>query len=335
MKFLQKNSYLKKYANVKKGLVFLLILSLTLLFASCGQSTGGSEEGENDASCEDYYLFNDDMGRRIVLHSKPQKVAVLFSSYADIWVSAGGSVDVTVGEAVERGFAKEGVVLVDEGAGKTINTELLIAAKPDFVICSADIEAQVEVAELLNENGIPAACFRVDEFADYMDMLKICTDITGDTHAYKTNGTDVEAQISELLERVTKKEDEKTILFIRAGSSASATKAKTAKDNFVCVMLKELETVNIAEEVPLLLDGLSIEEILVKNPDYIFISTMGNEEAAIANMMSVFSGKEWQALDAVKNEQYTFLPKDLFQYKPNARWAEAYEYLVDILYDEE
>lgn len=33
------------------------------------------------------------------------------------------------------------------------------------------------------------------------------------------------------------------------------------------------------------------------------------------------------------NEQkYYYLPKDLFQYKPNAKWYDAYLYLAELLY---
>ena len=97
-------------------------------------------------------------------------------------------------------------------------------------------------------------------------------------------------------------------------------------------MLKELGTDNIAEKAPLLLDGLSFEEVLTNQPDYVFISTMGNEEAARAYMDSVLAEETWQSLDAVREGRVAYLPKDLFQYKPNARWAEAYRYLADLLY---
>lgn len=129
--------------------------------------------------------------------------------------------------------------------------------------------------------------------------------------------------------------EQKRILFIRAGSKYSATKAKTAENNFVCVMLKELGTYNIAENAPVLLDGLSQEEILMENPDYIFISTMGKEEAARAYMDSVLQEEAWQHLDAVKEGRYAYLPKELFQFKPNKRWGEAYRYLADLLYPKE
>ena len=120
-------------------------------------------------------------------------------------------------------------------------------------------------------------------------------------------------------------------MFIRAGSKYSATKAKTAEDNFVCVMLKELGTYNIAENAPILLDGLSLEEIIEKDPYFIFISTMGDEEAAKSYMNGVLSESTWRELSAVREGRYTYLEKDLFQYKPNSRWAEAYRKLFEML----
>ena len=59
-----------------------------------------------------------------------------------------------------------------------------------------------------------------------------------------------------------------------------------------------------------------------------------DEAAAKAYMESVFAGSAWQTLEAVAQKNYVFLPKDLFQYKPNAAWDQAYAYLAEILYPE-
>ena len=37
-------------------------------------------------------------------------------------------------------------------------------------------------------------------------------------------------------------------------------------------------------------------------------------------------------LTAIREKRYTILPKELFHFKPNARWDEAYRYLYDLLY---
>ena len=279
-----------------------------------------------------YYSFTDAAGVSIVLESKPQRVGVLFSSYAEAYCEAGGQIYVTVGESVERGIADSDVLLVDSGAGKTIDTEALISFEPDFVICSADIKAQADAAALLNSAGIPAAQFHVESFDDYLNMLKILTDITGDSAAYQNNGLDVKKNIDRILSEAESYDNTQRVLFIRSGSGYSSAKAKRGDDHFACRMLSELGAYNIADDAPVLLDGLSIEHILEQNPDYIFIATMGDESAARAYMDSVLAQRAWQQLDAVKEGRYTYLPKDLFQFKPNSRWDEAYQYLKDVLY---
>ena len=299
----------------------LLLITLLPMLLSCVKSPDINAE---DALC----TFTDDRMRTVSVKESPQRVAVLFSSFADVWQSAGGTVSVTVGESVERGFASADAILVDRGAGKTVNTELLLASKPDLVICSADIEAQVKCAELLERHGIAVACFRVESFSDYLRVLDVCTQITGRRDCYQKNGLDVKARIDDMLSEVRKSEKHREILFVRA--SATSVKAKSSRDHFASAMLSELGAHNVADDTPLLIDGLGGETILQKNPSHVFVSIMGNEESA---RQALFSNTVLSSLDAVKNGRCHILPKELFQYKPNARWDEAYRYLIGILYE--
>ena len=273
------------------------------------------------------HTFTDSAGHTVTV-SEPQRVAVLFSSLADIWVSAGGTVAITVGETVERGIVEADTVLVDAGAGKTIDREALIAANPDLVITSADIEAQRECAAFLRENGIPVAEFRMESFADYLTVLRICTDITGRPDLFEELGAKQQARIDALLAK--KPLSGNRILFIRAGSSARSVKAKGSADHFAAAMLSELGAVNIADAAPLLLDGLAMEVILAEDPDYIFFTAMGDEDASRAYVTQMLQNAEWQTLTAVQEEKWSYLPKELFHYKPCGAWADAYEYLAEL-----
>ena len=302
--------------------VFLAFLAVFLL------SCAGEEPREGGIA------FTDDAGYAVTLEGEPGCTAALTSSFAEIWRLAGGETDVTVGESVERGFADAGAVLVDDGAGKSINTELLLAAEPDFVILSADIPAQVQTAEILRSAGIPAALFRVESFGDYLRVLKILTEITGDAEAYRRNGEEIQSEIESVFADLPDSDAEKPkILFIRAGSGAKSTKAKTAREHFACVMLDELGTFNIADAAPVLLDGLSEEEILLADPEILFLTPMGDEEAARANMDALLQTPVYRSIRAVREGRVYWLPKELFQYKPNAKWADAYRMLAEIVYE--
>jgi iron complex transport system substrate-binding protein len=269
------------------------------------------------------------------LSEKPETVAVLFSSLAEIWMLAGGEVDVTVGETVERGFASADAILVDGGAGKSIDTERLLAAAPDLVIGSADIPAQVEACRQMARAGIPTALFRLDTLEDYLFVLKLCTELTGVPDAYETYGLAVEKEAQQVLASVKEWEGEpKTILFVRSGSTDSSTKAKRAPENFVCVMLQQLGVHNIPDDAPIVLDGLSLEHVMARDPDFIFFATMGDEAAAKAHIENLLAQEGWRELTAVREGNWVFLPRDLFHFKPNARWAQAYGYLAKLLYPE-
>ena len=316
---------------MKQILGFILLSAVLLSLVGC------SIENEGGA----FYTFTDALDREVRLSEPPRRVAVLFSSYAEIWQITGGEVLITVADSVERGFADSDAVIVDGGAGHTaLDTELLLASSPDFVIATADYPVQVEACELLSRSGIPTALFRVETFDDYLAVLKVFTDILGTEEKYIEYGTQIKAEIDAYLDTVSNylgnnPEKREKMLFIRAGSSSRSTKAKKAKDHFACAMLEELGLSNIADAAPILLDGLSPEEIVTANPSRIFVSMMGESEEAVRNnVTSIFASEAYSTLDAVRSGCIEFLPKHLFHYKPNHRWAEAYRYLIEILYPE-
>ena len=96
-------------------------------------------------------------------------------------------------------------------------------------------------------------------------------------------------------------------------------------------MLTELGCENIADASSQLSESLNMEYILTEDPDAIFFSLMGDADAALANVNDLLSQPAWQQLRAVREGNVHILPKELFHFKPNARWAEAYAYLIDAL----
>ena len=323
----------------RNRIVPLLAATLAAALAVCTVLTGCTlRQGMHTAAenaAEPYITFTDDAGREISLAQAPQRTAVLFSSYAEIWTLAGGDIAVTVGETAERGIVPADTPLVDSGAGKTVNTELLLSLEPDFVICSQDIAAQAECASLLYDAGIAAAAFSVESFDDYLSLLDLFCTITGNRDAYDVFGTEQKEQIDALLTRAEAQPVTPRILFIRAATGAKSTKAKCADDHFAAAMLDALGCENIADAAPVLIDGLSIEAILTENPDAIFISAMGDEDAVRTYMDGVLAEETWQTLDAEQSGRVDYLDKALFQYKPNARWYDAYLTLYRLVYGNE
>ena len=88
------------------GKILALSLLPCLFLSSCGlHGDIGTMESFTDTSAKDDnsesavlypYTFEDSSGNSITLSGKPERVAVLFSSFADIWRLSGGECYVTV-----------------------------------------------------------------------------------------------------------------------------------------------------------------------------------------------------------------------------------------------
>ena len=307
------------------------ILSAVLLVSLLSALLFGCIEEQTE---QVWFSFTDDTGACVALDSPPRTVAVLFSSYAELWSLCGGEVAVTVGESVERGLVPHDTLLVDNGAGKQISEEALLAAAPDLVLVSADVPAQVSIAARMREVGIAAACLRVESFSDYARIMRLFCDILGNNEGYDAYVTPLVQRIA-VLKNEAKEKDSPRTLFLRTGSSASSLKPKRGSDHFAARMLSELGAENLADTLPDGADTLSMEEILRYDPEVIFVATMGNAQRAESFLRTYMEqDAAWQSLTAVKNERVVFLPKELFQYKPNQRYGDAYEFLWEELYGE-
>lgn len=278
---------------------------------------------------EDTFSFTDDLGREVTV-GEPERVAALIGSFTDIWLLSGGTVAAAANDSWESLNLPLGEDVVNLGSIQEPDIEKLIASQPDFVLASANTDADLEMEEILKQAGIPAAYFAVSSFEEYLHMLDICTQITGRRDLYEENGLKVQEQIERTRERIDGSAPK--VLFLRA--SSSSVKAKGSEGNVCGEMLSDLGCVNIADSDKSLLEDLSMEAIIAADPDYIFVTFQGNnQEAAMQNVEEMLlSNPAWASLRAVKEGNYHLLDKRLYNLKPNAKWGQAYEGLADILY---
>ena len=276
-------------------------------------------------------MFYDDRGVEIAV-SEAERVVCLYGSYAEAWIQAGGMpAGVTDYAVSERGLALTDDVQII-GTTKEPNLELVLALEPDLVIFSLDISQQLSAAEVLESAGVACAGFRVDAWQDYARMMGVFTGLTGRNDLYEELIPPMQAQIESIIADAAEN-DAPSVLLLRAFSSG--VKAKAA-DNLAGIMLKDLGCANIAEGNDAILEELSLEAIIAADPDYVFISVMGGDEAAAMAAVDAQLGSNpaWQAMSAVMNGEVHVLPRELFHYKPNSRWGESYAYLEAILYGE-
>lgn len=306
-----------------------------VLFTFCGCSVKSSDIVSSDLDAQ--IIFTDALNREIHIEKSPERVAALIGSFADVWQLSGGSVCAAAEDAWDD-FGLELGDAVNIGGAHSPSVESLLSADPDFVIASASTASNVEMKETLENAGITVAYFDVDCFEDYLSMLDICTDITGRKDLYEQNGTELQAQIDAIKEECLQAklpENERKILLLRA--SSGFVKAKGSEGTILGEMLADLGCINIADSDEALLENLSVESVIREEPYRIFVVTMGDDtETAIDNLTRMMDeNPAWGSLEAVSENRLHIMDRKLFNIKPNAKWAEAYEQLSAILLEKD
>ena len=274
--------------------------------------------------------ITDSNGSQITLDTSAPRVVAAYGSFAEAWLLAGGELCGVTQDALEQrdlGLPEDIAVV---GTVKEPNAEEIIALEPDLVLLASDITAQADIRDVLENAGLACAFFQVDTFADYAFMMEQLCAVTGREDLYEENVTQVGQQIEEAQAKAALSSTRPNVLLIRAFSTG--IKAKT-DDELAGAILKDLGAHNIADDHPSMLEDLSLEEVIAADPDYIFVTTMGDEQKALDYLNGLIQqNPAWSELSAVKEDRYIVLPKDLFHYKPNNRWGESYQYLGEILY---
>ena len=329
---------------------FLALLLSAFILASCSnpsvQTSSGTESsspetssvasGPNGSESQSEHngpvTFTDALGRTVEV-SSPERVAVCTGSFAEVWSIAGGELYAVTQDAYEQPRLTLDDGVVDLGSNKSPNLEVILENDIDFVVLSANMDGQLDMQQTLEQAGITCAYFEVEMFDDYLNMLKVFTDITGNPESYEKYGSGMQEEINSIIAECQGRGNP-TVLLIRAYSSGANARNS---NNTTGATLKDLGCINIADSNSEILESLSMEKILEADPDFIFVVTMGSSEQDALDLFkqNFESNPAWSSLTAVKEGRFHVLQKELYHLKPNSQWAESYRILADLLYGEE
>ena len=317
----------------KRNLIFMFLLTFVFVFVCSLTGCSDNQKAQQTTSDENGYTFTDAIGQEITVNN-PQRVVSLMGSFSEIWLLAGGA-DTLVGTSHDTVDNRD-LGLPDDiaivGTYQNPNIEEILALNPDLVLLSSETtrtDSHVALKDALNGAGITAAYFSVTHFEDYLNMLKICSDITGNPEAYQTNGVAVQERISKIIADNKLETAPSVLLMVTYSGGIRAQSSDTMTGR----ILSDLGCSNILDDYPSMLQDFSVEKIIEVDPDYIFVIPMGNDDALAQKNLkeNVESNPAWNSLTAVVNDRYILLPKDKFLYKPNALWDESYAYLAALL----
>jgi iron complex transport system substrate-binding protein len=300
------------------------------LLAGCSQPSQGSADAAGGASGSDGAATGSGASGSGDAQAYDASVVVALSrSVADMWLCAGG----TLAGATDDAISDLG--LSDATSVGTIfkpSKEAIVGLGPTLVLLSEDVAVQKQLADELRAAGVGVIDETIDSFEDYESAERTLCDITGRDDLYDENVTQVAAHVEQVRASVQAGDasrEDRTYLALRV----SATKNKALKrDNFACEIFDDMALANVADDDSAL-DELSLEAIVDADPSYVFVITQGDEGQAEQAYQDAFASQAvWQDLTAAREGRVHRMPTDLFHYKPNERWGEAYDYAYQLVY---
>lgn len=343
-------------SNILK--IMLTVLMMTVIFAGCSKEADKKTEqpiegntpveevqnegdAEKEAAVSEYgviinkedVLFTDKSGEEVTIKKNPQRVVVLHNSLLEIWDQAGGTVVGRVEESEDKIVenAKSAEVV---GVMGSPSLEKILALQPDLVIASNSYTAQREMIPTLKQNNIQVIDLDNDLLEDYYKTVRLFTAITEREDLYENHVNDIQKKVDEIVSKAPNDKDYKAVIIFATAKNITVRDS----NSMVGEMLKDLNVFNISDSADLEADTktFSIEKILQEDPDFIFVQTMGSDLEKITERLKsdVLNNPAWASLTAVKEDRYIVLQKDLYLYKPNDRYPEAYEGLAKMIYPE-
>lgn len=322
---------------------FVAVAAMCLLLAAPAFAAGTKEAAresvgaslvvaETDATLD----CLDADGKTVRLSKRPARAIVNYTSLVAIWYRAGG---VAVGMPETKSLSdlpEAARALASTGHTAAPNVEAILALEPSLVILAANMEKQRAVAEVLSASGIETLLVTYENYGDFVGLLDLFYRLNGKAMDVDAAAVAMRDAVDGIVARSAVEAAKAPVKFLSLFASARDVQSETDSAH-TAYLAKALGGVNaVAYEAPSRSKTrlpFSIERIHMEDPDVIFVTTMGDSDAIREKMRKDFMESDvWKGLKAVRTGRVHFLPNDLFLYKPNDRFPEAFEYLSGLLY---
>lgn len=284
---------------------------------------------------EEQLTYVDTRGEEITVSKNPKKTVVLINSLLDLWYLSGGEAVARCSGTTNVPEAAENIEII--GKFYSVSLEKLIALEPDLVVVSSTVSSQMEMEDVLAENGIEFAPVdsSTNPYTNFDKNVYLFSQILDTEDIYERDIKEITGAVDEIIEKTEESEKNPSALVLFSSSKYVKCELPTSLTG---EMLDYLGVENIVADAQI--EGstkvdFSLERLIERDPDYIFVTTMGDVEECKARVeQDVQSNDAWNSLTAVKEGRVYYLPKDLYLYKPNARYPEAFKGLAEIVYPE-
>jgi iron complex transport system substrate-binding protein len=249
--------------------------------------------------------LTDDLGRKVTIETKPQRIVSLAPSNTEILFAVGAGEQV-VGVTTYCNYPQEAETREQIGgfSAETISVEKIIAFKPDLVLSTGKLHEKV--IEALEQAGITV--YAVD--AETFDQVYASIEAIGQMTGHNEEATHL---VTHMKERVAAVEsvvaeipnEERPTVFWETWDDPLMTAGPTT---FAGQMIEKGGGVNLFADVTKRYSEISIEEVIQRNPDVI-MGPDSHGEALTADHIATRPG--WETVKAVQDGRIYVINGDI------------------------
>ena len=296
---------------------------LSVVFLSCWSQIVSEDSGK--------IVYRQENGAEVTLKKHPKRTVIGYGSFAKVWDLAGGTA-VGVPKLKEKDALPQSMRnLPLIGLPTVPNPEKIALVNPDLVLLSSKLARHHAVASLLRQSGTDTVCVTYNNYHDFHALLDFFCRLNGKTIRQLPAAAKVTADVEAVCMSVKgHKSPRCAIVFASAnGFSLESDRTNTG------VMAKMLGAENILKKSSRLRMSFSYEQLLLDNPEVIFIIMMGSHKMLREKFRNEFMAQPaWKELKAATTGRVHFLPTELFLYLPGPDYPKAFRYLKNLLYPE-
>jgi ABC-type Fe3+-hydroxamate transport system substrate-binding protein len=256
----------------------------------------------------------DDLGDTVRLAAPATRIVSLIPATTEILFALGLGEQV-VGRTSWCDYPAEASAVPSLGDGLQPNLEAIVAARPDLVILYNSIQ-NVAAAARLRAQQIPTLLVTTDHLSDVPRLARMLAELAGRAEAGKSLARRFDSQLDSAtvrdaaaLRRVLILAWDQPPIAIGAGS-------------FLSELVDRAGGENVFGDLPAPSAPVSLEAIASRDIDAVLV--LGDSVPAWA------SRAEWQAVTAVRERRFVYVPADLFS-RPGPRSPTALRALVGAL----
>ena len=308
----------------KRLLAVLFCLLLALALSGCG-----SEQGAGSSSGQVFAKVQDDLGREVTLEKKPERIVVTSASFLEPLHEVGGEV---VGRPDSRtkmpDYAKDKASV---GKVYQIDVEKVLSCEPDLVIINKGMNEKL--VDTLETSGIKTLVVDMKSYADVKREVALFAQLTGEKEKGEALISSMDKKIQSVKEKIP--QEKRRVSIIHSTNQGLTVQLSGSIAGSIAEMLG---WENVAGDMtPLEKDPdsapYSLETMVEKNPELLFVTSMGKLEEIKASMDATMAeNPAWQSVEAVRQGKVYYLPQDLFLLSPDIHYPEAVELMAKLVY---